>query len=261
MAMSAGRDDSIPGRRTGIRGAGDKALNVLTEWIRSKELGPGDQLPTERQLAQMLGMSRNTVREGVRALEVMGVVEVRQGSGTYVTSLEPHDLLQATTFITQLFRDTTVLEMLEVRSILESWAAKMAAVRITDDELDALEKITESLELITDIDEWIDADVRFHSLIAEAAGNELLVSLLDGLSTRTYWARHLQADLKPDVLHGQGLSSHRRIFEAVASRDPHIAALEAGLHVSHTAAWLRSMQQDDAPARTAERARRRTWSS
>jgi GntR family transcriptional repressor for pyruvate dehydrogenase complex len=220
--------------------AGEEAVAILTEMIRSRKLGPGDRLPTERQLAETMGLSRNTVREAIRALEMIRVLDVRRGDGTYVTSLEPDVLLQATTFVVQLLQDHSVVEMLEVRAILESAAAETAAARISDEQLHALEDAIPEGDDEPWSERWLEADRRFHTLIAKAAGNDLLESLLETLSTGTYTARRIQGDLRHESVR-QGGSQHRRIYEAIARRDPRAAGLEAGAHVSATVAWLRAV--------------------
>src|SRR5690348_596939 len=103
--------------------------------IVSGELRPGDRLPREADLAQRLGLSRNSLREAVRALALIRVLDVRQGDGTYVTSLEPGLLLDALTFVVDFHRDDTVLQFLEVRRILEPAATAMAAQRMTEEQI------------------------------------------------------------------------------------------------------------------------------
>src|SRR6266516_5012573 len=118
------------------------AIDKIRERIVSGAWGPGDRLPKESQLAAELGISRNSLREAVRALSQLRVLEVRQGDGTYVSSLEPGLLLESTGFISHLLLGDTELELYEVRRILEAAAASLAASRI-----DAGEKVelTESL--------------------------------------------------------------------------------------------------------------------
>src|SRR5947209_19943740 len=103
--------------------------------IVSGELGPGDRLPKEADLADKLGLSRNSLREAVRALSLIHILDVKQGDGTYVTSLEPRLLLEAMSFVTDFHRDDSVLDFLEVRRILEPAAAALAALKMTDEEI------------------------------------------------------------------------------------------------------------------------------
>src|SRR6266508_4936460 len=113
----------------------DEAIDRIKEMIVSGELHPGDRLPREADLAERLGLSRNSLREAVRALTLIHVLDVRQGDGTYVTSLEPPLLLDAMTFVVDFHRDDTVLEFLEVRRILEPAATAMAALNMTDQQV------------------------------------------------------------------------------------------------------------------------------
>ena len=102
---------------------------------RRASCGPGDRLPKEADLAERLGLSRNSLREAVKALSLIRVLDVRQGDGTYVTSLEPDLLLDALSFVVDFHRDDTVLQFLEVRRILEPAATAMAAERMTDEDI------------------------------------------------------------------------------------------------------------------------------
>src|SRR5919201_914322 len=101
--------------------------------IVAGDLQPGDRLPREADLAERLGLSRNSLREAVKALSLIRVLDVRQGDGTYVTSLAPQLLLDALNFIVDFHRDDTVLEFLEVRRILEPAATAMAATQMSDE--------------------------------------------------------------------------------------------------------------------------------
>src|SRR5438552_5300584 len=116
----------------------DDAILKIKELIVDGEFAPGSKLPKERELAERLGLSRNSLREAVRALTLIGVLEPRQGDGTYVTSLEPDLLLAGTTFVSHLLTGPTLLELYQVRCILEPAATAMSATRITEGDLDAL---------------------------------------------------------------------------------------------------------------------------
>src|SRR5436190_1932804 len=111
-----------PGRRRGV-GVTGEAIDRMRELIASGEWGPGTRLPREADLAKQLGLSRNSLREAVRALSLARVLEVRQGDGTFVSSLEPEELLAPALSATHLLRGRTVLELFEVRRMLEPEAA------------------------------------------------------------------------------------------------------------------------------------------
>src|SRR5919206_844682 len=112
----------------------DEAIEKIKEMIVSGRLRPGDRLPREADLAAQLGLSRNSLREAVRALSLIRVLEVRQGDGTYVSSLAPDLLLgDPARFATPLLRGHTILELFEVRRLLEPSAAALAALRLDED--------------------------------------------------------------------------------------------------------------------------------
>src|SRR6202171_2729723 len=120
--------------RRGRRGPSvtEGAIDKIRELIVSGSWGPGDRLPKESELAAQLGLSRNSLREAVRALSQLRVLEVRQGDGSYVSSLEPDLLLESTGFISHLLLGDTALALYEVRRILEASAAALAAARIDE---------------------------------------------------------------------------------------------------------------------------------
>jgi len=209
--------------------------------LTSGELGPGDRLPNERDLALRLALSRSTVREAIRGLEMMRVLQVRHGEGIFVTSLDAPLLLEASGLALQLMRDREVVELLELRAILEGAAASLASARMTDDHLRSVLARLEELEAATTADGLLEADIAFHAAVAAGAGNVVLASLLDTFSARTYRARHLRADLDLEETLVRSRAAHRTIYEALAARDPEAARASASTHVSSLVAWLRSV--------------------
>src|SRR5690606_9727829 len=116
----------------------DLAIAKIKQMIVDGELQPGDRLPREADLARRLGLSRSSLREAVRALSLLRVLDVRQGDGTYVTSLEPGLLLETMAFVIDLQRDDSVLHLFEVRRLLEPAATAMAAQRMAEDQAQGL---------------------------------------------------------------------------------------------------------------------------
>jgi len=221
--------------------ATDQAVGAIMNLLTSGELGPGDRLPAERDLALRLGVSRSTIREAIRGLEMMRVLQVRHGEGIFVTSLDAPLLLEATGFAMQLMRDHEVVDLLELRAILEGAAAALASARMTDEQRRTLVQRLEQLDAASTADELLEADIAFHACIAAAAGNVVLASLLDTFSARTYRARHLNAGLGLEEALVRSRASHRRIYEAVVARDPEAARASASAHVANLAGWLRNV--------------------
>src|SRR5689334_20326844 len=100
----------------------DEAIATIKEMIVAGELRPGQRLPPEKELGERLGLSRGSLREAVKSLEVIRVLDVRRGDGTYVTSLEPQLLLEALSFVVDLHQDASIVEIFEVRRVLEQFA-------------------------------------------------------------------------------------------------------------------------------------------
>ena len=124
----------------------DQAIAKIKDMIVSGEFAADSKLPKEQVLADQLGLSRNSLREAVRALTLIGVLEPRVGDGTYVTSLEPELLLTGMAFISDLVSGNTLLELHQVRRILEPVATGMAATRLTEDSYNALEECLERMD-------------------------------------------------------------------------------------------------------------------
>ena len=217
----------------------DEAIDKIKGMITSGELGPGDRLPKESELAAELGLSRNSLREAVRALSLIRILDVRQGDGTYVTSLDPQLLLEALSFVVDFHRDDTVLEFLAVRRILEPAATAMAAIRIPVEELDALEGKLDALGPQPSVEELVASDLEFHRGIVQGSGNSVLCSLLDGLSGPTTRARVWRGLTQEDAV-SRTLLEHRAILGALRDRDAEAARSWATVHVASVEQWLRS---------------------
>lgn len=216
----------------------DEAILRIKEMIVSGELGPGQRLPKEADLAARLGLSRSSLREAVRALALIRVLDVRQGDGTYVTSLEPDLLLDALSFVVDFHRDDTVLELLEVRRILEPAATAMAAQRMSDADVAALRAQQESLGSEPSIEELVANDLEFHRMIAVGAGNRTLSSLIDSLSGSTIRVRIWRGVTQQGAV-ARTCEQHIAILEAIEARQPEVARSWAAVHVAGVEQWLR----------------------
>ena len=147
----------------------DEAIEKIKAMITSGALRAGDRLPREADLAADLGLSRSSLREAVRALSLVNILDVRRGDGTYVTSLEPRLLLEALSFMVDFHRDDTLLEFLRVRRILEPAATAMAAERITDEESDALRTLLDSIRPEPAAEDLVANYLEFHRRIEARA--------------------------------------------------------------------------------------------
>ncbi|WP_448004091.1 FadR/GntR family transcriptional regulator [Agromyces bauzanensis] len=217
----------------------DEAILRIKEMILAGELGPGGRLPPEKELSERLGLSRSSLREAVKALEVIRVLDVRRGDGTYVTSLEPRLLLEAMSFVVDLHDDHSVLEIFAVRRILEPAAASLAARNADEAALEHLRGIVASVDDATDVEGLVAHDLEFHRNIAEATGNSYLASLIDSLSSHTVRARIWRGITQERAVE-RTLQEHHAILDAIASGDAELASALTVVHVSGVEQWLRS---------------------
>lgn len=217
----------------------DEAIEKIKAMIVSGELAPGARLPREADLAERLGLSRNSLREAVKALSLIRVLDVRQGDGTYVTSLDPDLLLDALSFVVDFHRDDTVLEFFEVRRILEPAATAMAALAMSEEDIEGLRGVLAELGDAPDVEALVANDLEFHRRVAAGSGNTVLCSLIEGLSGPTTRAR-IWRGLTQEGAWERTIEQHTAICNAIAARQPDIARSWATIHVAGVEEWLRS---------------------
>lgn len=220
---------------TGSGSRSDHVIEHVKRMIATGELKAGDRLPIEKDLAAQLGVSRGSLREAVRSLATLGVLETRQGDGTYVTKLDPQSLLRPLEFWAGLQEATQSVDLLAVRRVLETESAGLAAVRLTDEEFDELEAILADIDTgLTSGDlapeHFIDADAEFHRRIARASGNSALAALIDTLMTRTLRGRLWRAITERDSV-GEAHAEHRAILAALRTRDAERARIRMAAHL------------------------------
>jgi GntR family transcriptional regulator, transcriptional repressor for pyruvate dehydrogenase complex len=205
---------------------GLQAADAIKALIVSGELKPGDTLPPERELATMLGISRPTLREAIRVLSALNVVEPRHGGGTYITSLDPRQLAQPINFLLQVDR-MAFRHLLEVRQVLEVGAARLAAPRITDDELVALRELTEQADRVVGRPaQFLQLDFEIHTAIIEATGNPIYISLYQSIADLSLESRKRTAR-SPETRRAAH-AGHLAIVAALSTRDGNAAA--AAMH-------------------------------
>jgi GntR family transcriptional repressor for pyruvate dehydrogenase complex len=226
--------------------ATDLAIAKIKELISSGEFTAGSRLPTERELTQKFGVSRSSLREAVRALALVGVLESRVGDGTYVTTLEPDLLLTGIGFVSDLASGASLLELHAIRRLLEPEATRMATPLLDDDDFARLEQSLEQMESAQGVPAFIEADTEFHRIILAACGNAALASLIQNLSGTTLRARLWQSLVERSAT-AATLANHRSIYTALVARDAEMAAAADLIHLGIAEEWLRTWS-DIAPA-------------
>lgn len=202
-------------KRTSV---GEAVIAEIRDAIARGDLKPGDQLPPERELAARLGVSRLAMREGLKVLEAMGLVEARQGEGTFVCRPDAQKMLDP--LVANMLETAQLLELIEARTVLEVELAGLAARRASTEQREKMADCLRRMEeaLVTGGD-YLPADIAFHEQVLEAAANRILAQvysnitgLIDHLRLRTY------------TVPGSGeraVASHKQIFEAInAHKEP-----------------------------------------
>jgi DNA-binding FadR family transcriptional regulator len=200
----------------------DQIAARVVALVTDRHLKPGDRLPPERELAQAMGVSRSSLREALRALSLLGVTEMRQGDGTYLTALDPDALMRPFGLVLAL-SDGQLQELFEARRVIEPGLAALAAERIDDETLEALRLcVADSAAAVGDEDAFMRADLELHGLIARAASNSILWHVIGSISGMGVASRRRTTGL-PGVQE-QTVKDHAAIVAALAARDPEAAA-------------------------------------
>jgi DNA-binding FadR family transcriptional regulator len=222
----------------------DEAIDKIKAMIVAGDLAPGSRLPKEEILAGQLGLSRSSLREAVRALAAMRILITRQGDGTYVSSLEPHLLLESLSFAADVSQGRAALQLLQVRRLLEPQATGLAAALLRPDDLRELRHILDQCRSAATVEAFVAHDIAFHLRIAEAVGNPVLSMLLCVLSTRTQRVRIIRGSRTRHALdnaHGD----HEEILRALQARDALLAVSAATVHITAVEQWLAAGLDDD----------------
>jgi GntR family transcriptional regulator, transcriptional repressor for pyruvate dehydrogenase complex len=208
--------------------AADRAAGGIRALIVSREHGPGDRLPAERELSQQLGLSRPALREGIRRLRSGGVLESRRGSGTYVAHVD-------------------LGSVYDIRERLEPLAAERAALLRTDAELARMrEKIDAMRERIDEADIFNQADADFHALVAQASQSSVLSSTLDRLSELALLSRAVLAPI--DSIRDSSFADVERVYLAIERQHPKRAANAMERHVVNVRADYVNILAENQPA-------------
>jgi GntR family transcriptional repressor for pyruvate dehydrogenase complex len=199
----------------------DQVAKKILDLVRTGNLKPGDQLPPERDLAQLLQVSRPSLREAMRGLQILGVVKTRQGGGAYISSLDAADLLGPLQFLITL-NALNVNSLYESRFLIDGGIARMAAERLSAAEIDRLNAMVEvQRNLVTDPIGFRVSDLEFHRTIMESTGNPFLIRVSHSLYVLGMEYRRIASET-PGVLK-QSFADHQAIMAAFVARDPDAA--------------------------------------
>jgi GntR family transcriptional repressor for pyruvate dehydrogenase complex len=205
--------------------AADQITERVLSLIREQQLKPGDRLPPERELSAAMGVSRATLRESLRSLEMMNIVELRHGSGTYVTSLEPELLVERFDLVFSL-NDNSFLNLIEARQVIEPGATALATQRASDEDITALDALmARSWACLQNSPaEFPTLDIEFHTRIAEFSRNALLTRIMQSVAQLG-----IASSRRTTIRDGgkvsvagveRAVKAHVSIVDAIKARDP-----------------------------------------
>jgi GntR family transcriptional regulator, transcriptional repressor for pyruvate dehydrogenase complex len=215
--MVTAQDDRY-GNGRGSAGSTDQVVSYVRTRIESGALRPGDRLPAERELAVHIGVSRPTVRAGLKALAAIGVVQARRGSGTYIPDGPPALGSEPLSFLAALHGFSRE-EMYEARRILEVGAAGLAAERATAVQVEAIGvEVRRMFSAVSDPHRFLVHDINFHRAIAAASGNPIVASLVEMVSV-LYYERRRRVVARASFRDLEDAARmHERIFDAISQR-------------------------------------------
>jgi len=215
----------------------------IREWIRNGKLKEGDMLPSERTLAELFDVSRVPVREALKVLEFMGVVQRVQGKGVYVKKISVGNIIDNIDFV-MMNPKHTLLDLFEVREGIETQAAYLAAQRRTEDDLAAMENAQQAMKRIQGGD-ILEPFMDFHSAVITASHNMAIVEINQFLSD---WLRYLRKQFLKDSNAGdKGTHDHGEVFECIKAGDDIGAARKMREHLERAKAELvKTMKENEA---------------
>jgi GntR family transcriptional regulator, transcriptional repressor for pyruvate dehydrogenase complex len=228
--------------------AGELVVRRIRALIESGEVKSGDRLPPERDLAQQLGVSRPSVRSGLKSLAAMGVVQIRQGAGTFMTGGPPVLASEPLSFLAAL-HGFSRSQMFEARLVLEVAVAGLAAERAAPDKVMAISDETTSMFASLEQPQlFLDHDIRFHQAVAAASDNPILASVVEMVSKLFYELRRQSIDHASDLK--QASDEHRAIYQAIRAHDAERArrAMDSHLRRAALAQTNDDTDVDDVPA-------------
>jgi GntR family transcriptional repressor for pyruvate dehydrogenase complex len=229
--------------------AAAQVIDHVRREIEAGRLGPGDRLPPERELAQQMGVSRPSLRSGLRTLHAMGIITSRRGAGTFIVEGPPQLGTAPLQFLAAL-HGFTLEQMYEARRMLEVGAAGLAAERATGDQLAAMaDEITGMYATLEDPQAFLRHDLGFHRAVAAGSGNPILAAII-GTLTEIIWETG-RLNMSGFSLR-QSADVHRRIYDAIRSRHAERARHEMTEHLEK-ARWEQVERAADGSRRPATR--------
>ncbi len=224
-----------------------EVVRQLIDGVLANRIGAGERLPSERKLSEMLGVGRSVVREALKSLTVLGLVEVRQGDGTYLRGSEAGFLTRAIEW-GLLLGAHEAGDLVEARCHLEEVITALAGERRSDADLEDLHRLMAEMEASKhDTERFVEADMAFHAKVAEASGNSTLQRIMLSIASllRVWIGRVMQQETNFTPT----CEEHRRVLAAIEAGDPVAAREAAAAHMHRARSRLeRSLREPGASA-------------
>ncbi|MBP2031773.1 GntR family transcriptional repressor for pyruvate dehydrogenase complex [Clostridium algifaecis] len=218
----------------------EQVIEQIKNMIVDGTLKRGDRLPSERELVENLEVSRTSVREAIRALQIMGLIECKQGEGNFIKENFENTLLEPISIMFML-QQSDPEQILDVRKIIETETAALAAERITEEQLDELKKLTESFQVCRNENENVKFDKQFHYKIAKASANLLIVNILNAMSS--LMDSFLEDARKKILIDKENVmvlaNQHKLIYESIRDGNGAKASEEMRKHLEFTNEYIR----------------------
>ena len=238
-------------RSDGETAAGAQVVDHVRREIEAGRLGPGDRLPPERELAQRMGVSRPSLRSGLRTLQAMGIIHARRGAGTFIVE-GPPQLGKAPLQFLAALHGFTLDQMYEARRMLEVGAAALAAERATGEQLAAMaDEITGMFATLEDPQAFLRHDLGFHRAVAAGSGNPIVATII-GTLVEIIWETG-RLNMAGFSLR-ESADTHRRIYDAIRSRSHERARREMTQHLEK-ARWEQVEREEGGKRRPTPRPR------
>ena len=224
----------------------ESVVEYIKNGIIDGRLKPGDRLPSEQRLSELLGVSRGTLREAFKKLQLMGVVAVRQGEGTFVTKVSPGAMMRSLSPML-LMDHSSILELIEARKIIEAETASLCCLRASPAEIEEIESILKAMTECSnlDLEHFDELDIEFHMRLAKAAKNRVLLRILETL--RDLLFEQIREVLKDPEGATRACKYHRQIYSALVDRDPKLAKRHMLAHLKNVEDTLVQMLLHEKP--------------
>jgi DNA-binding FadR family transcriptional regulator len=220
------------------------AMDLIRDGISTGTFPPNSRLPRETELAVTLGVSRSALREAIRALELVGVLRSKHGSGTFVTSLQPQELLRGLDYSKDLLNVESAVELAEFRRVIEPAACAMAAERATAEHKAQIRSLFEAMQLVDDPVEYARLDPLFHEAIVRASGNSVLLAVSSAFTLGAAWQTMWHAVIR-ETIPERTRQQHEALVAAIETGDRDLAFATAHAHIAGAQTWIAQAVESD----------------